>query len=150
MQITTVGMHRFVCVCMSCFVHLYSFAVRTHMYAYVHVSRVHVKTYVGIVFTCTHIRAYVYPECRPDKVCVYEYLCMHVFGCTSDVCMEAVDFSSVEMYDMVCMYMHPYACRHACAHACLYVCICLCADRRLLSFEVVCACGLYCTCACDE
>ena len=50
---------------------------------------------------------------------------MHVFACTSDVCMEAVDFSSVEMYDMVCMYIHPYACRHVCVYVCLYVFTCV-------------------------
>jgi hypothetical protein len=64
-----------------------------------------------------------------------------VFGCTSDVCMGAVDFSSVEMYDMVCMCMHPYAsvCMYACMHACMLVCLCLCADRGVCSHLKLCA-----------
>jgi hypothetical protein len=50
---------------------------------------------------------------------------MHVLGCTSDVCMEAVDFSSsVEMYDMVCMYIHLFACMPAC----MYVFACMLID----------------------
>jgi hypothetical protein len=73
------------------------------------------------------------------QVCVYEHLCMHVFGCTSDVCMEAVDFSSVEMYDMVCMHMHPYACKDACMYACMHVCLYLCADRGFCSHLKLCA-----------
>ncbi len=116
---------------MSCFVHLYSVAVRTHIYAYMHVSRVHFKTYVHMVFTCTHIHLRMFIQnVVLTQVCVYEHLCMHVFACTSDVCMEAVDFSSAEMYDMVCMCMHPYACRHVRMYAYRHACLCVYADRR--------------------
>jgi hypothetical protein len=84
MHVSTVGMHWFVCVCMSFFVRLYSFALRTHIYSYMHASRVHVKTDVRMLLTCTHIRAYVYRECCPDtSVClwvsVHACVCMHLW-----------------------------------------------------------------------
>ena len=43
----------------------------------------------------------------------------------SDVCMAAVVWSCVEVYDIMCRYVHTDVCMHACPYVCVYS---MCAD----------------------
>ena len=56
------------------------------------------------MYTCMHVRTYVYPVCM--HACMRVCACMHV-------CMH------------VCVYVCMHACVYACMHACMYVCVCM-------------------------
>ena len=98
--------------------------------------------------------------------CIYAYLCVHVYLCTSlytcmyvCLCVYVPTCIFVWMCVIVCAYVFMFLCLHvcsACVPACLCVCICLCPCYEWLCVYVCwlivclscCVCLYLCVCLC--